>query len=109
MITVVIAGLFGATLGLPSGNRRVQNFGLDFLDNYLPQSVSRLTRPLYNVGEDFASGLTNGFLNVDLDMPLYCVTDGLQTALGAFELYKVYQKDKNPDVYANLYDVLITL
>ena len=52
----------------------------NFFDSLLPNSLSHLVRPLFNLFEDASSGLSSGFLNVDLDLPFFCLTDGLSTA-----------------------------
>jgi len=68
--------------------------------------ISDVIRPIYSFGEDAFTGVVHGFTNVDLDLPLFCLTDGPQTAIAAWNLYLVYTSTFDNDIYANLYDVM---
>ena len=75
----------------------------------MPSKFTHVVRPLWNILEDISTGLSSGFLNVDLDQPFFCFTDGISTAASALDLYLLWQDTNSNDVYANLYDVLIPL
>jgi hypothetical protein len=86
-----------------------RKYSYNGLNELLPVSVSNILRPLYNVFEDLITGTSAGVFNVDLDQPFYCLTDGLQNAQSAIDLFFTYQSTHDPDVYSNLYDLLIPL
>ena len=71
--------------------------------------MSDVIRPIYNFGEDALTGVVHGFTNVDLDLPFFCLMDGPQTAVAAWNLYLLYTTTFDNDIYANLYDVMQTL
>ena len=54
-------------------------------------------------------GLFQGFLNVDLENPLFCVTDGITVVIAMVEVYIKYFETQSNDVYQNFYDISLPL
>ena len=85
------------------------SYALRFLNNVLPPQLTHFTRPVYKLSEDAFVGFFQGFANIDLDTPLYCLTDGPATAIGFYHLLLSFLATRSSDVYSNLYDSFIPL